>query len=59
MPIGILKVVLYAHNESSNFCDQSFLDMFTIFSNMFFISPFDVHLIVDDRENLLHASHNI
>ena len=31
MSIRFLKVVLYAHNASSNFCDQSFLALFTVF----------------------------
>ena len=50
MPIGVLKVLLYAHNASSNFCDQSFVDMFTVFSNMFFISQFEISVYPFDCE---------
>ena len=42
MPIRVLKAILYAHGASSSFCDQSFLEMFIVFSNMFMISLFEI-----------------
>ena len=48
MPIGVLKAVLYAYSTSSSFCDQSLLDMFTIFSKMFLNSLFDISAFIFD-----------